>query len=132
MIHCLQNTPGQSGTVAHLGWSLSRIRWDRPVSGPVVVSLGGQQSPNLASSSRRNTEPHARYPELWPLGLPAKLGAPAESVEVRRRQAIYVSVRDRRASVCPRCADTYQLMRAHPARAGMLLTRTLAMLHLRE
>ena len=24
-------------TVAHLGWSFARIRWNRPVSGPVVV-----------------------------------------------------------------------------------------------
>ena len=40
----VQNTPGLSATVAHLGRSLAHIRWDRLVSSPVVVSLGGQQS----------------------------------------------------------------------------------------
>ena len=40
---CLQNTPGLSGTVAHLGRNLACVRWDRPVSGPVVVSLGGRR-----------------------------------------------------------------------------------------
>ena len=42
MITCVQNTPGLSGTVAHLELRSPRIRWDRPVSGRVVVSLGGQ------------------------------------------------------------------------------------------
>lgn len=42
MILCLQNTPGLSRAVAHLGLGFGRIRWDRLVSGPVVVSLGGQ------------------------------------------------------------------------------------------
>jgi len=40
---CLQNTPGLSGAVVHLGLSLVRVRWDRPVSGPAVVSLGGRR-----------------------------------------------------------------------------------------
>jgi hypothetical protein len=38
----LQNTPGLSVNVAHLGRSVQPIRWKRPVSGPVVVRLGGQ------------------------------------------------------------------------------------------
>lgn len=38
----LQNTPKLSGTVVHLGWSLWPVRFDRPLSGRVVVSLGGQ------------------------------------------------------------------------------------------
>lgn len=42
---CLQNTPKLSGTVAHLGRSHLPIRWDRPLSGPVVVSHGGQPGP---------------------------------------------------------------------------------------
>jgi hypothetical protein len=46
----LQNTPGLSGTVAHLGLSHSYVRWDRLASGPVVVSLGGQRSPRLAGN----------------------------------------------------------------------------------
>lgn len=44
MIPCLQNTPGLSATVAHLGLGHRCIRWDRFASGPVVVNLGGQQS----------------------------------------------------------------------------------------
>jgi hypothetical protein len=43
LILCLQSTPGLSETVAHLVLRQGRIRWDRPVSGPVVVSLGGQR-----------------------------------------------------------------------------------------
>jgi len=38
----LQNTPGLSGSIAHLGLSFTRICWDRPMSGLVVVSLGAQ------------------------------------------------------------------------------------------
>ena len=41
------NTPGLSGTVGHLGRTLTRFRSDRPVSGPVVVSLGGQRLPHF-------------------------------------------------------------------------------------
>jgi hypothetical protein len=33
--------PGLSATVAHLGRSLARIRWDQLVSSPVVVSNHG-------------------------------------------------------------------------------------------
>jgi hypothetical protein len=39
---CLQSTSWLSYTVAHLGSTLRRVRWDRPVSVQVVVSLGGQ------------------------------------------------------------------------------------------
>lgn len=42
---CLQNTPRLSASVAHLGSQPQRVRQDRPASVPVVVSLGGQQSP---------------------------------------------------------------------------------------
>jgi hypothetical protein len=40
---CSQSTPGLSETVAHLVLRHDRIRWDRPVSGPVVASLGGRE-----------------------------------------------------------------------------------------
>jgi len=43
----LQNTPGLSGTVDYLGWSLPCVGWNRPVSGPVVVSPGDQRWPRL-------------------------------------------------------------------------------------
>jgi hypothetical protein len=39
---CLQKTRRLSDTVAHLDRSPRLIRWDRPLSGSVVVSLGGQ------------------------------------------------------------------------------------------
>lgn len=39
---CLQSKLTLSGTVAQLGWSLARIRWDLSVPGPVVASLDGQ------------------------------------------------------------------------------------------
>ena len=42
MTSCLQNTLGLSATVAHLAPSRGVGRWDRLVSGPVVVSGGGQ------------------------------------------------------------------------------------------
>jgi hypothetical protein len=42
---CLQNTPALSDTVAHLDRIIRLIRLNRPVSGPVVVSLGGQPGP---------------------------------------------------------------------------------------
>jgi hypothetical protein len=47
----LQSTPGLSGTVAHLALRHEFIRWDRLVSGPVVVSLGGQQSPHVGAAT---------------------------------------------------------------------------------
>jgi len=42
--------PGLSLIVAHLELSLLRIRWDRPASGPVVVSLSGQRWTSLIDS----------------------------------------------------------------------------------
>ena len=42
---CLQSTPGLSAAVVHLGLCLTCVRQDRLLSGPVVVSLGGQYSP---------------------------------------------------------------------------------------
>jgi hypothetical protein len=68
----LQNTPGLSATVAHLGRSLAHIRWDRLVSNPVVVSLGGQHRTwlidvILISSSR--VPGCRRWRRPWPLSV---------------------------------------------------------------
>jgi hypothetical protein len=46
---CLQNTPGLSGTVAHLALGRRVIRWDRSALGAVVVRPGGQRSLRLGS-----------------------------------------------------------------------------------
>ena len=81
MISCLHNTPGLSATVPYLERSLARIRWDRPMSSPVVVSRGGQQS------------------RIWPLrpeanarcGLPPlflRLTCLAPSVDIRWRPLV--------------------------------------------
>ncbi len=54
MIPCLQNTPKLSGNVAQPGLHSQRVRWDRPVSGPVVVNDGGQAITDLALRPETN------------------------------------------------------------------------------
>ena len=53
---CLQSTARLSGTVAHLGLRLACVGRDRLLSGPVVVSFGGQLSPGVGPQHliRRN------------------------------------------------------------------------------
>ena len=54
---CSQNTPGLLATVAHLEPILTRIRWDRPVPGPVVVTIGGQLAALLLDANCRRERP---------------------------------------------------------------------------
>jgi hypothetical protein len=49
--HLGASTPRLSGIVAHLGLCLACIRWDRHLSGPVVVRLGGQSLPHVGPMS---------------------------------------------------------------------------------
>jgi hypothetical protein len=45
-----------------------RIRWDRPASGPVVVSLGGQRSP-ASVATFRSVEIYGRIRYLYITGV---------------------------------------------------------------
>jgi hypothetical protein len=85
---CLQNTSKLSGNVADLGLSVGRIRWDRPVSGPDVVSLGGQRFTCVGSSLliRRDLRVHPSPGHAFPDVLNATQ-RPAVGGDVERRCA---------------------------------------------